>query len=135
MSSRLFSAVSLGILLVSAALFSSCDSIDPTAQSFGIAFQNDVRRVVELRQCSDADCHNFNYSNTIAPGELYPENISDRNVLTRWQVIDTSNHILGCIPLQFDGKYEGVVIRISLAVTCPGQRPLKVQHGRRIGRE
>jgi len=123
MTFRLASA-SFCILLVSTILFSSCDSIDPTAQSFGIAFQNDVGRAVNLKQCSDTDCRNFNYSNTVAPGELYPENISDRDVLTRWLVVDTSGHILGCIPLQFDGKYEGVVVRISLAVTCPGQHPL-----------
>lgn len=134
MNSGFGRAAFLGIALVTAISLPSCDSIDPTSQSFGIAFQNDVRQMITLKQCSDADCHNFNYSNTIAPGELYPENVSDRNVLTRWLVVDATGRTLGCIALQFDGKYEDVIVRISQAVSCPGERPLKVRRGRRTGR-
>lgn len=133
---RTLRLVPVAIAIVGACLLlGACDSIDPTAASFGISFRNDLGKTADLKLCADDECGSFHYSNTIEPGELYPENISDRNLLTRWLVSDKSGRTVGCLPLRFDGKYEDVVVLLSQAVVCPGERPLKVQHGRRTVRE
>ncbi len=116
-------------------LFVGCDSIDPTEQAFPIAFRNDLSGPVALKLCSDDSCHNFDYTNTVEPGELYPENISDRDVLTRWLVAGATGPILGCLPVRFNGKYANVSIRISQTVPCPGEQPLSVQRGRKISNQ
>lgn len=127
--------LSLGIAIVMATMLSSCDSIDPTAQSFAISFRNDLGKTVELKLCADDQCESFDYSNTIQENEDYPENISDRNVLTRWLVSDASDHIIGCLPLRLNGKYKDVVVPISRVVPCPGSRPLRVAKGQGAARE
>ncbi len=109
-----------------------CDSIDPTEQGFGISFWNDLSQPVALKLCSDDSCHGFDYTDTVKPSESYPENVSDREVLTRWLVADQQGHVLGCLPLRFNGKYDDVVVRISQKVRCPGQFPLRLRHGHRV---
>jgi hypothetical protein len=135
LTSRVLRPALLGIVIGVACLLAGCDSVDPTAQSFAIAFRNDLAQSVELKLCSDESCNDFYYADTIEPKELYPENISDRDVLTRWLVATTSGRTLGCLPLEFDGKYDNVIINLSQSVSCPGQQGLKVQHGRRTVRE
>jgi hypothetical protein len=121
-------------LLVAGAL-AGCDSIDPTSQSFGITFRNDTGRNVHLKLCSDSRCQHFDYSDSWKAGQSAEENISDRNLLTRWLVReDSSGRVLGCLPLQFDQKYENVVVRVSQAVPCPGSQPLQVEKGKGKGR-
>jgi hypothetical protein len=109
-----------------------CDSVDPTEQAFGISFLNDLGRPVALKLCADDDCHNFNYTDTVKRNESYPENISDRELLTRWLVADQQGRVLGCLPLRFNGKFDGVVVRLSQKVPCPGRQPLRVTHGRKL---
>jgi len=112
-----------------------CDSIDPTSQSFGITFHNDTSRDVHLKLCSDDRCHHFDYSEGWHAGQSAQENISDRDLLTRWLVQgDADGRTLGCLPLRFDQKYDDVVVRISQAVPCPGKTPLEVHTGRGRGR-
>lgn len=102
-----------------------CNSIDPTAQSFGITFHNDSGRNVHLKLCSDNGCHHFDYSDGWKAGQSAEENISDRDVMTRWLVEDdATDKTLGCLPLRFKQKYSSVEVRISQAVKCPGATPL-----------
>jgi hypothetical protein len=121
----------LGVIVV-AFVLAGCGSVDPTAQSFSISFVNDLGRPVALKLCSDENCHSFDYTNPVKPGENYPENITDRGELTRWLIAGSSGRIVGCLPLSFTGKYESVVVRFSQRVPCPGQRSLVVQHGRKV---
>lgn len=127
------SVVAAALLAVGA--LAGCDSIDPTSQSFGITFRNDTGRNVHLKLCSDSRCQQFDYSHSWKVGQSAEENISDRDLLTRWLVQQDSNgQVLGCLPLQFDQKYEDVVVRVSQAVPCPGSRPLQVEKGKSQGR-
>jgi hypothetical protein len=114
------------VLSVSLLCFVGCDVIeDPTSQSFAITFHNDTGRLLRLKLCSDSECRHFNYSHQWSIGESGRENISDAKVFTRWLVEDAdSGDTLGCIPLEFDQKYSGVVVDISQMVDCPGERPL-----------
>lgn len=109
-----------------------CDSIDPTEQAFAISFLNDLGQPVALKLCADDNCHSFNHTNTVRPGDRYPENISDRDLLTRWLVEDQQGRVLGCLPVRFDGKFDGVVVRLSQAVSCPGRQALRVERGRKV---
>jgi hypothetical protein len=110
-----------------------CESIDPTEQAFSISLLNDLGRPVALKLCADDGCHSFNYTDTVKPNESYPENISDRELLTRWLVADQQGRVLGCLPLRFNGKFDGVVVRLSQKVPCPGRQPLRVERGRKVG--
>jgi len=123
------------VTLALAVAVTGCDSIDPTAQSFGITFRNDTSHDVHLKLCSDDQCHHFNYSDGWKAGQSAQENISDRQVLTRWLVQDdNTKQTLGCLPLEFGQKYGSVVVHISQMVTCPGATPLKVAKGKGLGR-
>jgi hypothetical protein len=74
--------------VLAAAALAGCDSIDPTSQSFGITFRNDTGRNVHLKVCSDSHCRQFDYSHSWKAGQSAEENVSDRNLLTRWLVQD-----------------------------------------------
>lgn len=132
MRMRLGAVLFVLVVIVIAFVFDGCGSVDPTAQSFSISFVNDLGRPVALKLCSDENCHNFDYSNSVKPGESYPENITDRGELTRWLIAGSSGRVVGCLPVRFIGKYESVIVRLSQRVSCPGQRPLVVQHGRKV---
>lgn len=122
-------------LVIVGGLLVGCDSIDPTAQSFGITFQNDTGRNVHLKACDDSRCTQFDYSDGWKAGQSAQENVSDRQVLTRWLVADdATGRTLGCLPLEFDQKYAQVVVDISQMVPCPGQTPLIVHKGKGEGR-
>jgi hypothetical protein len=126
--------VTAAVLLAAVGL-AGCDSIDPTSQSFGITFHNDTGRNVHLKLCSDSRCHQFDYSDGWNAGQSAQENVSDRSLLTRWLVQDdATGRVIGCLPLEFDQKYESVVVRISQAVPCPGTYPVAVKKGKGKGR-
>jgi len=125
----------LMLALIAVALLAGCDSIDPTSQSFGITFRNDTGMNVHLKLCSDDACRHFDYSHSWKAGQSAQENISDRNLLTRWLVQDdASGKVIGCLPLRFAQKYDAVVVRISQAVVCPGTVAISVQKGKGGGR-
>ena len=128
----------LASLLSAAALVGTvagCHSIDPTEQSFGITFANDTGRAIHLKLCSNDPCTHFDYSDGWKIGENAQENISDRELLTRWLVQDDrTKKTLGCLPLMFDQKYSGVVVKLSQMVKCPGESPLVVHKGKGHGR-
>ncbi|HET8606013.1 MAG TPA: hypothetical protein VFL66_03185 [Gaiellaceae bacterium] len=132
-SRRLVSLVACGI--IAAAFLAGCDSVDPTSQSFAITFHNDTGRNVHLKLCADDACRQFDYSDAWRAGQSALENISDRDLLTRWLVQDDkTGRVLGCLPLRFDQKYEDVAVNVSQAVPCPGRRPLVVHKGKGMGR-
>ena len=121
--------------LVLAALLVGCDSIDPTSQFFGITFQNDTAHDVHLKLCSNNACTHFDYSDGWKSGQRAEENISDRQVFTRWLVQDDgTNRTLGCLPLEFGQKYKNVVVKISQMVPCPGAVALNVSKGKGLSR-
>src|SRR3954468_17373232 len=104
-SQTLLGAVAVVLFTVGLLLtLSGCDSIDPTAQAFAIDFHNDLAKTVEIKSCGNDSCDSFNYSDTIEPGNVHSENVSDRNVLVRWLVADEVGNTLGCLPLQFEQK-------------------------------
>lgn len=122
------------LVILTVAGLTGCYSIDPTAQSFPVTFRNDTGRDVHLKLCASDSCTSFDYSDGWKRGQIAQENISDRNVLTRWLVEDDDTHrTLGCIPLRFKQKYSRVLVRISQATRCPGRTPLKVVTGRALG--
>ena len=126
--------VAVLLVLFAVATLSGCYSIDPTAQSFAITFRNDTGRDVRLKLCDNDRCSSFDYSHGWKRGETAQENISDRDVLTRWLVEDDATHrTLGCLPLRFKQKYATVLVRISQAVRCPGGQPLKANTGKPLG--
>jgi hypothetical protein len=132
-SLRLFARVATAVVLGTVVV--ACDSIDPTAQSFGITFHNDTGRSVHLKVCSNNQCTFFDYSDAWKPGQDAQENISDRQLLTRWLVQDDqTGRTVGCLPLEFSQKYEGVLVKVSQSVPCPGATPLRVQKGKGLGR-
>jgi hypothetical protein len=109
-----------GAVAALAMAVAGCDSIDPTEHAFGISFLNDLGRPVALKLCADDGCHSVSYTDTVQPNESYPENISDRALLTRWLVADRQGRVLGCLRLRFNGTFDGVVVRLSQKVPCPG---------------
>jgi hypothetical protein len=121
-----------GAVAAIAIALTGCDSIDPTEQAFAISFFNDLDRPVALKLCADDDCHSFDYTDTVKPNESYPANVSDRELLTRWLVADRDGRVLGCLPLRFNGKFDGVVVRLSQKVPCPGRQPLRVKPGGKV---
>lgn len=132
---RLRLSVLVSSVLVFVAVVVACDSIDPTSQSFGITFQNDTGRDVQLKLCSNNGCTHFDYSDGWKRGQQAEENISDRQVFTKWLVQDdATKRTLGCLPLKFGQKYKDVVVRISQMVPCPGATPLRVTKGKGLGR-
>jgi hypothetical protein len=123
------------IAIAVACLLAGCDSIDPTEQSFGIAFDNNLTQPIKLKLCSDDSCHSYDYTDMVKSGEFDSVNVSDRGVLTRWLVAGSTGRILGCLPVRFNGKYADVIVRVSQAVPCPGEKPLSVQHGHKVGNQ
>ena len=125
----------VALAVVFAALTVGCDSIDPTSQTFGITFQNDTGRDVHLKLCSNNGCTHFDYSDGWKSGQQAEENISDRQVFTRWLVQDDATKgTLGCLPLEFGQKYKNVLVRLSQMVPCPGVTALRVTKGKGLGR-
>jgi hypothetical protein len=111
-----------------------CESVDPTEQSMPVLFRDDLRRPVTLSLCADSACKSFDYTDNIAAGGTDSENISDRGILTRWLVAE-ARHTLGCLPLEFTGKYSNLTVQLSRMVRCPGEHPIAVHHGRKVSGE
>jgi hypothetical protein len=128
-------SLALGFMVVAV---SGCASIDPTEQFFAISFTNDLPRTMVLRACSDNACQHIIDTWHLKPGGTANDNISDRNVLTRWQIQGVSGAEVGCLPLSFGAKYAHVVVRLSQAVSCPGAHALPlgtIGRGKRLGGE
>jgi hypothetical protein len=128
--------LSLG-LVVSVGVLSGCASMDPTEQSFGVEFANNLPHAVVLKACGDDACRNFTDTWHLRPGATASDNISDRWVTSRWLVEEPSGGVIGCLPLSFDAKYARVVVRLTQTVPCPGHPlPLRtINHGKRLGGE
>ena len=95
-----------------------CESIDPTVQSFPIAFENDLSTPATLKSCDDDDCHSFRDEWQLEPGGEATDNISDRGVYTTWQV-ETEAGPPRCLAVEFDGTYDDVVVYLSQATRLP----------------
>lgn len=120
------------------AIVSGCASMDPTEQSSGIEFANNLPHAVVLKVCGDDTCRSFTDTWHLRPGATASDNISDRSVTSRWIAEKPSGGVIGCLPLSFDAKYAQVVVRLTQAVPCPGRQvlPLRtIHHGKRLGGE
>jgi hypothetical protein len=129
--------LSLG-LAVFVAILSGCASMDPTEQSFGIEFANNLAHAVVLKACGDDACRSFTDTWHLRAGARASDNISDRRVISRWIAEEPSGGVIGCLPLSFDAKYAQVVVRLTQTVPCPGHQalPLRaIHHGKRLGGE
>jgi hypothetical protein len=125
-------------LLFFAAILSGCASMDPTEQSFGIDFANNLSHAIVLKECGDDACRSFTDTWHLRPGATASDNISDRSVTSRWIAEEPSGGVIGCLPLSFDAKYAHVVVRLAQTVACPGHQalPLRaIHHGKRLGGE
>lgn len=107
------------------ALAASCDSVDPGEQFFNVTFVNNTPAPVVLKLCADRSCTRFDYADSIQSRHRQMESVSDRNVLTRWKLIDPdTRRVVGCIPLRFARKYDGLKVFVTQSVHCPGLRAL-----------
>jgi hypothetical protein len=120
------------LLAFATGIAAGCQVIDdPTSHSFAIAFRNDTGQDVRLKLCDDDRCRHFDYSHGWKVGQTAEENIAAGTGTTRWLVEDAaSGRTLGCLPLQFDHKTTGVLVRISQLVRWPGRRPLPIHQAR-----
>jgi hypothetical protein len=109
-------AALLVLAIVSQAVFHT--SIDPTESTFAVTLHNDMPNVVVVKQC-DAKCNSFHEKDRLAPGESVSVNTSSDNVANWWAVSDGSGNVLGCLPLQYRHKIEGVVVNLSQTTSCP----------------
>jgi hypothetical protein len=118
-------AGALGVALFVVALISQVvfhSSIDPTEQSFTVTLQNDTASAVTVKQC-DATCNSFHERDQLAPGASVPVNTSSENVANWWLVADPSGRTIGCLPLRYNHKIDGLVVKISDHASCPAGTP------------
>jgi hypothetical protein len=111
----------LGVLLFVVALVAQVafhTSIDPTEQSFQVTLQNDTAGTVVVKQC-DAECDSFHEQDRLAPGGSVEVNTSSDDVANWWAVTDSAGRTVGCLPLRYKRKIEGLVVRISQHTSCP----------------
>jgi hypothetical protein len=93
-------------------------SIDPTEQSFGLTLHNDTPGTVVVKQC-DAKCDSLHESDLLSPAASVRVNTSSENVTNWWAVDDVAGSRLGCLPLRYEHKIEGLVINVSERTACP----------------
>lgn len=111
----------LGALLFVVAVISEAvfhTSIDPTETFFAVTLHNDTTSAVVVKQC-DNDCNSFDERDRLEPGANVRVNTSSDNVANWWSVTDTSGATLGCLPLRFGHKVDGLVVNISQRTGCP----------------
>jgi hypothetical protein len=111
----------LGGLLFAVALVSQTvfhASIDPTEQSFTVTLRNDTPSAVVVKQC-DVKCNSFHEKDRLPPGGSIPVNTSSNDVANWWAVSDSAGRTIGCLPLRYSHKVDGLVVNISERTTCP----------------
>ena len=129
--------MALALSISVAAFAAGCDSVDPSVQLFTIHFRDDLGRQVRLTDCNDTRCHDLGDSWLVPPGSLTYDTISDREVTTAWLLTTPSRSAkLGCIVLNFKGRWNDVVVRFSQMQPCASAKALsiaQVQHGSHQG--
>ena len=83
---------------------------------FNVAVHNDGPAPLTLR-CSD-NCIRGTLGGVLTPGSLEQVVVSSAAGLTRYQVLDAAQMVVGCLPLT--RAVEGVVVQTSQAEPCPG---------------
>jgi len=114
-------AAGLGVLLFVVALVAQVafhTSIDPTEQSFFVTLQNDTGSTVVVKQC-DARCNSFHEQDRLAPGGSVKVNTSSDGVANWWAVTDSTGRTVGCVPLRYKHRIEGLIVRVSHHTSCP----------------
>lgn len=104
------------VALISEAVFHT--SIDPTEQAFTVTLHNDTASTVVVKQC-DAKCDSFHETDRLQPGGSVPVNTSSDGAANWWAVTDGSGRTLGCLPLTYHHKVDGLVIDVSGYTACP----------------
>jgi hypothetical protein len=104
------------LALVSQLVFHS--SIDPTEQSFAVTLHNDTPSAVTVKQC-DVKCDSFHELDHLLPGASVRVNTSSGNVANWWAITDSAGRTVGCLPLRYDHKIDGLVVNVSDHTACP----------------
>ena len=100
----------LGVALFIAAFVSEAvfhTSIDPTESTFAVTLHNDTPSAVVVKQC-DAKCNSFHERDRLQPGASVRVNTSGDDVANWWSVSDSAGNTLGCLPLRYGHKVEGL---------------------------
>lgn len=115
-----FVTASLGVLLFVIALVAEVGgtSLDPTEQTFAVRLQNDTTGTVVVKQC-DARCDSFHEQDRLPPGGSVEVNTSSDDAANWWAVTDSTGRTLGCLPLRYEHKIDGLVVKVSHRTGCP----------------
>ena len=108
-----------------------CSFDDPTELTFYVKIVNDTSRTVILSNCATGD--------TLCNGKLYdPEPLKPGGVFPTVQttvgapdvelVQSPSGKRLGCLPLIFDYRASGALVRVSEFVPCQKRYPTRSKH-------
>jgi hypothetical protein len=111
----------LGVALLVAAFISEAVfhvSVDPTEQAFAVTLHNDTAGTVLIKQCAST-CRSFHEQDQLAPGASVRVNTSDHDIANWWAVTDAGGAALGCLPLRYDQRVEGLVVNVSERAACP----------------
>lgn len=111
----------LGVAVFVAAMISQVvfhSGIDPTEQTFAVTLRNDTASTVVVKQC-DTKCDSFHERDRLRPGAGVRVNTSSDNVDNWWAVTDAEGRPLGCLPLRYDHKIDGLVVNVSDRTRCP----------------
>jgi hypothetical protein len=98
----------------------------PSDQFFTIRFRNDLGREVTFAACRDEACEDRYGASPVAAGGTVEDRTSSFGVRNNWRLEDASGRVLGCLPLEIDGKWRDIVIPFSKAEPCPGRAPLRI---------
>lgn len=108
---RLLAALLLAIAMVALA---GCNE-----GNFKVTLRNDSPNTVRLKACNDSDCKAFNVDVKVQPGESIRATAATSNGITRWWLVVADDGArLGCLPLQYEGVHEAVVVNVSSAEAC-----------------
>ena len=104
------------VALISQVVFHT--SVDPTEQAFSVTLRNDTPDAVVVKQC-DATCNSFHETDRLQPGASVAVNTSSDGTPNWWAVANSAGRIVGCQPLTYTHKVNGLVVNVSAHTACP----------------
>jgi hypothetical protein len=117
-----------GVAFAALAAACSVSSLDPTEGTFYVKLLNDTNQTVIASDCSSGDglCvrHHY-YPAALKRGQEFSDLETYVNQLNVELITTRSGRRLGCIPLYFDYRAAGYVLRVSDAVPCSKTYPAR----------